>query len=107
MEIIIIVAIGAVGLWWFFLRDTDPVKSEPAAPYKVDTPPAPAEEVKVEALAVQPEPVAEVAPVVNAPAKKPRKPRAPKAEKAVAPKTSKAKKAPAAMTVKKARSKKA
>jgi hypothetical protein len=95
MEIIIIVAILALALSWFFLRE-DPAKIEAPAPYKVETPPAadpaPASvvEVKVEEPAPAPvveeraaprlDPVAialDMTPVVMT-AKKPRKPRAPK-----------------------------
>lgn len=117
MEILIIIAVLAVLLWFFFLRDpaAKPVES---APYKVETPPAPAPEVKV--VVVEESPVLAVveAPAVNdqitdavtqaeAPAKKPRKPRAPKAEKpavkvavkkAAAPKKAAAMKAPKAKT---------
>ena len=95
MEIIIIVALLALALWWFFLREA-PAKTETLAAYKVETPPtaepapAPVVEVKVEEPApvveekVQPrlDPVAialDMTPVVMT-AKKPRKPRAPKVE---------------------------
>ena len=97
MEIIIIVALLALALWWFFLREA-PAKTETLAAYKVETPPtaepapAPVVEVKVEEPApvveekVQPrlDPVAialDMTPVVMT-AKKPRKPRAPKVEAA-------------------------
>ena len=110
MEIIIIVALLALALWWFFLREA-PAKTETLAAYKVETPPvaepapAPVAEVKVE----EPTPVVEeraaprldpvaialdMTPVVMT-AKKPRKPRAPKAAAPVAKATVVKEKAPA------------
>jgi len=99
MEIIIFVAVFGFALWWFFLR-TPSETSGASAPYKVETP-----NVQDTAPVVEPDPVAEIAPVeilpvsssdlpiiANTPAKKPRKPRAPKTEE-VATKTPAAKKA--------------
>jgi len=39
MEIVIIGGLALVALWWFFFREKQ-VESKPAAPYKVETPPA-------------------------------------------------------------------
>jgi hypothetical protein len=90
MEILIGLVIACVAGWWLFFRNNE--QAETPAPYKVDTPPAPIVETKVEEPA--PVPVVELAStpvtlqitdaVTQAPAKKPRKPRAPKVEAPVA-----------------------
>jgi hypothetical protein len=55
MELVIILAVAAVGVWYFFFRDKELVKEATnEAPYKVDVPPV-----------VEP---AKVEPVVEAPA---------------------------------------
>jgi hypothetical protein len=55
MELVIILAVAAVGVWYFFYRDKELVKEATnEAPYKVDVPPV-----------VEP---AKVEPVVEAPA---------------------------------------
>lgn len=80
MELIIGLAVLAVAGYFVFFRQKD----EPlvtSAPYKVDTPPAPAAEP--EAVVVVENAVVPEAVVAEAPAKKPRKPRAPKTEAAV------------------------
>ena len=79
MELIIGLAVLAVAGYFVFFRQKD----EPlvtSAPYKVDTPPAPAAEP--EAVVVVENAVVPEAVVAEAPAKKPRKPRAPKVEQA-------------------------
>jgi hypothetical protein len=103
MEILIILAVLAVALWFFFFREGSSVSV--AAPYKIETPPTP---VPTQDVAPQPdrvvvaegagvvtsptltsdtivlaEPVV-LAAVVEAPVKKPRKPRTPKAVAPVA-----------------------
>jgi hypothetical protein len=112
MEILIGLVIVCVAGWWLFFRNNE--QAETPAPYKVDTPPAPVVETKVEVTAPVVETKVEVtAPVVElvstpvtpqitdavtqAPAKKPRKPRAPKvvAEKPAAKKAAPVKKAAA------------
>jgi hypothetical protein len=82
MEILIGLVIVCVAGWWLFFRNNE--QAETPAPYKVDTPPAPVVETKVEVTAPVVELVSTpVTPqitdaVTQAPAKKPRKPRAPK-----------------------------
>lgn len=100
MEFILIVAAFALAGWWVFFRKDPSSQVEPAAPYKVETPPVNAKSGDVvEPVAAKPESVntqitdavtqaapepapvqEEVKPVAEAPAKKPRKPRTPKAE---------------------------
>jgi hypothetical protein len=97
MEIIIVLAILGVGLWWYFIRD--PKKSEIAEPYKVETPPSTTYEVP-EPAATTPISLVVEAPAV-APVKAPTKPKAaaktPAKPKAAAktPAKTPAKKAPA------------
>jgi hypothetical protein len=117
MEILIILAVLAVALWFFFFREGSSVSV--AAPYKVETPPTP---VPAQDIAPQPdrvvvaegagvvtsptltsdtvvlaEPAVVPATVIEAPAKKPRKPRTPKvvAEKTAVKKAAPVKKAAA------------
>jgi len=118
MEIIIAFAVLGVALWWFFLRT--PADTTPPVLYKVETPPAPEVEVKVEESKPTTEiveAVVELAPAVVvatvtaevAPAKKPRKPRAPKVVVApvkVAAKKAAPKKVAAIKATPKAKSKK-
>ena len=87
MEIIIVLAILGVGLWWYFIRD--PKKPEVAAPYKVETPPSTTHEVP-EPAATTPIPLVVEAPTV-APVKAPAKPKV----AAKTPGKTPAKKAPA------------
>ena len=90
MEIIIALVVLAGLLYWFFFRTEEVVKS---VPYKVETPPAVAEEAKptlefkevtvdlapaVVAATVVVAENAVVPEAIVAPAKKPRKPRTPK-----------------------------
>lgn len=92
MELAIILALVAAGVWYFFFRNKEEVKEALApAPYKVDAPvveAAPVAEPVTEAAA--PAPVAK-----EAPAKKPR------AKKQAGPKTAKTEKAPAKSRAKK------
>lgn len=40
MEIILLVALGGLAVWWFFIRkDSKPASSSASAPYKVESPP--------------------------------------------------------------------
>jgi hypothetical protein len=128
MEILIILAVLVIGLWFLFFRKESSVSV--AAPYKVEAAPTP-EPVVVPVVEVAPVPAGDVAPqpvpasvvvegagvvevaqavVETAPVKKPRKPRAPKvvAEKPAAKKAAPVKKAAAIKAApKKPRSKKA
>lgn len=130
MEILLIVAVGAFAIWWFFLRDNAVgSNSAPAAPYKVETPPvnnktgdtvepnpattswhtAPPENTKpvtvesvaIAALDVNHDGKVDLADVKEA-VKKVRKPRTPKAEAPAKPAKEKAAKPkkPAAMKAK-------
>jgi hypothetical protein len=87
MEIIIALVVLGVAIWWFFLRT--PADTTTPVVYKVETPPTPEVETKVEESKPTPgviEAVVELAPAVvvatvtaeAVPAKKPRKPRAPR-----------------------------
>ena len=84
MELVIILAVVAFGVWYFFLRDKELIKEATSeAPYKVDVPPV-SEPVVQEVVVVKaPEPVVETPVVAEAPAKPKRAPR-PKAETATA-----------------------
>lgn len=110
MEIIIVIAILAGLVWWFYLRAKKDTVEDNPAPYKIEAPAEqpemPVVEGKVEAR-VNPVALALDVDTVVLPAKKPRKPRAPKpaeapvkpAAKKAAPKKVAAKK-PAARTAK-------
>jgi outer membrane biosynthesis protein TonB len=100
MEILLILAVLVLAIWFFFLRTKEEQVS--SAPYKVETPVATKTEEVV--VTVTPEPVndqitdsvtqAAPAPVVETtPAKKPRKPRTPKVKVEEAPKKVAVKKA--------------
>lgn len=103
MEIILVLAVVIIAVWFLFFRNKDQT-NELSAPYKVETPVATkTEEVVVTAMPepvnsqitdsvtqAAPEPVAE-----EKPAKKPRKPRTPKAKVEEKPKKAAVKKAPA------------
>jgi hypothetical protein len=130
MEILVILAVLVIGLWFLFFRKDSSVSV--AAPYKVEAAPTP-EPVVVPVVEVAPVPAGDVAPqpvpasvvvegagvvevaqavVETAPVKKPRKPRAPKVvapvEKPAAKKAAPVKKAAAIKAApKKPRSKKA
>ena len=109
MEILLIIAVLALAIWWFFMRETTKVESN-SAPYKVETPPTVNTQI-TDAVTQQPgwhtAPPADVKPVeltdaldvnqdgkvnledVKEVVKKVRKPRTPKAEKPAAKPTTK------------------
>jgi outer membrane biosynthesis protein TonB len=106
MEILLILAALAVGIWFILSRKQD--NHSTTAPYKLETPvvnttsePAVASvpdavnpQITDAVTQVTPEPVVETAPVVEAvPVKKPRKPRTPKVKVEEAPKKVAVKKA--------------
>lgn len=87
MEIIIIIALLGLALWWFFMRGSSASVSKVETTSKVETPSPALDIPSVDAVAMGVVQVAAAVPEAPAaPAKKARKPRAPKVEKAVAAK---------------------
>lgn len=67
MEFLVVLAVGAVVVWWFLVRKEDKPTDESAAPYKVETPES-TEKTETVAHGVGGLVVVDTVPVTEAPA---------------------------------------